>query len=117
MYANRSTDNRIGQPWSNEEDRQLLEEIGAKLDINSIASAHQRTAKGIKLRLVHNAIQAIQKGLFDTVKAADHFGISQEDIEEYNEKKEKKVRADTFKDKQPEYHEKYLGLLTEIRDS
>jgi hypothetical protein len=117
MYANRSTDNRIGQPWSNEEDRQLLEEIGSKLDISTIASAHQRTVKGIKLRLIHNAVQAVEKGLFDAEKACQHFGISRLDIEEYNAKKAKKVRADTFKDKQPEYHEKYLGLLTEIRDS
>ena len=115
--SNRSTDTRIGQPWSNEEDKQLLEEIGAKLDISEIASTHKRTVKGIKLRVIHNAVQAIEKGLFDREKAIEHFGISRLDIEEYNAKKAKKLRVDNFKDKQPEYHEKYLELLTEIKDS
>jgi hypothetical protein len=115
--VNRQTDSRIGQPWSNEEDKQLLEEIGTKIDINTIASTHKRTIKGIKLRLVHNAIQAIDKGLFDVENAAVHFGISYLDIEEQRAKKIKERNIATFKEKQPEYHEKYLELLTEIRDS
>ena len=115
--VNRQTESRIGQPWSNEEDTQLLEEIGAKIDINTIASIHKRTIKGIKLRLVHNAIHAIDKGLFDVENAAAHFGISCLDIEEQRVKKVKEMNVATFREKQPEYHEKYLELLTEIRDS
>ena len=115
--SNRSIDSRIGQPWSNEEDKQLLEEIGVKLDISEIASTHKRTVKGIKLRLIHNAIQAIEKGLFDVEHAATHYGISQLDIKEQQEKKVKEIRISTFKENQPVYHEKYLELLTEIRDS
>ena len=117
MYKVRSTDSRVGHPWSAEEDAKLLEQISNKQDISLIAESHQRTVRGIKLRLVHHAIQLIDKGVFQIETAASYFGISRLDIEDQRAKKTKEHRLTAFKERQPEYHEKYLELLTDIRDT
>jgi hypothetical protein len=117
MASTTATDSRIGQPWTADEDKQLLEEIGSKMDLTAIADIHKRTPKGIKLRLVHHAIQLIDKKVFSIETAADHFGISRLDIEDQKAKKVKETKIATFKEKQPEYHEKYLEILSDIRDT
>lgn len=41
---------RMGQPWSEDEDKRLLESIHKKRSIETIASEHQRTKGGIDSR-------------------------------------------------------------------
>ena len=43
---------KTGQPWSEEEDRQLLASFDSGRGLIEIASAHQRTQTGIRARLV-----------------------------------------------------------------
>lgn len=43
---------KAGQPWSEEEDRQLLASFDAGRGLMELASAHQRTQTGIRARLV-----------------------------------------------------------------
>lgn len=43
---------KTGQPWSEEEDRQLLAAFDAGRGLAELAGAHQRTQTGIRARLV-----------------------------------------------------------------
>jgi hypothetical protein len=43
---------KAGQPWSEEEDRQLLSSFDSGRGLIELASAHQRTQTGIRARLV-----------------------------------------------------------------
>jgi hypothetical protein len=115
--SRRPEESRIGVPWSNEEDNQLLEEIGSHMDIKEIASIHKRTPKGIKLRLIHHAVKMIETKGASLDSVAEHFNLLRTDIEEFKNKKSKEKKAADFKDKEPEYHDKYLELLTDIRDT
>lgn len=45
--------NNAGQPWSNEEDDQLIEEYNNKISLKEISKIHNRTTGAIKLRLLH----------------------------------------------------------------
>lgn len=47
---------RIGQKWSKEEQKQLLDEIASNKSIEEIAKIHKRTERGIKCELEKQAI-------------------------------------------------------------
>jgi len=115
--SRRTDDSRIGVGWSQEEDKQLFEEIGAKMDIGQIANIHKRTVKGIKLRLIHHALKMMESKGLSIETVAGHFNLLRSDIEDFRNKKTQEKKAAEFRDKKPEYHDKYLELLTDIRDT
>ncbi len=49
-YANKSYPANTGQPWTDEEETTLLEELKAQIDMDRIAAAHKRTVGGITSR-------------------------------------------------------------------
>jgi hypothetical protein len=113
----RRDESRIGVGWTQEEDNQLLEEIGTKMDLKEIANIHKRTTKGIKLRLIHHAVKMMDTKGLNIETVAGHFNLLRSDIEDFRNKKTQEKKAVDFKNKKPEYHEKYLELLTDIRDT
>jgi hypothetical protein len=44
---------RVGKPWSREEDDELKDEIRRQIDLQVIASSHQRSSGAIIARTVH----------------------------------------------------------------
>ena len=52
---------RLGAPWDDDEQKQLLKSIAKGMSINDIAKEHDRTVGGIRARLRHIAVEYYNK--------------------------------------------------------
>ena len=57
------TQSKAGNPWSNEEEQELLHELEKGMDVTAIAQVHERTIGGIKSRISHIACRMYQSGV------------------------------------------------------
>jgi hypothetical protein len=58
-----NTESRIGQPWNDSEENDILELIAQKKTYYEIADIHKRTYKGIKLRLNEISTKLYKNGM------------------------------------------------------
>ena len=114
---------KAGKKWLPEEDEELIQQATSKMDLAEIATAHQRTERGVKLRIMMHAIAHMNAQNKTIEDAADHFNITVDDLTEYQRRSEQKKQqkqdeqqASSSQPKESRPKDKYMDILTEIRD-
>jgi len=111
-YANKSYPAKSGQPWTDEEEATLLEELKAQIDMDRIAAAHKRTVGGITSRCKEIAYKMYTNHVpMDEIAVLTklHPECIQQVIDKKQEKREDK------KDKKEEKEEKEKETLQDIK--
>jgi lipase chaperone LimK len=112
---------RVGVKWTEEEDESLMDDIHKKLDINDIAKKHQRTAVGIKCRILGNSLRIMEEENISFEDVSELFHLDIEELKNYKLKQEQKAEArknkNTLKEKSPKVsNEELMSVLLEIRN-
>lgn len=111
---------RAGMKWTEEEDVELMERAVSGMDIDDIAKTHKRTVTGVKSRIMSNAL-AIAGGNNMTLEdVSNHVHIPLEELQAHKQRSDDKKaqpKKSTTKNTEPYMEgDKYMKLLTEIRD-
>jgi type IV secretory pathway ATPase VirB11/archaellum biosynthesis ATPase len=112
--------NRAGLPWTNEEHQQLLEEIDTDLTLEEIAKKHQRTPSAILQRLLFETSKRVHEHQMNIDEACESVGVSREDFDAFEKKKEQKRIKNTEAKKLPIKENKKVDsekILIEIQES
>ena len=128
LYAKMALENpaypiRMGQSWTDEEDKQLLSSIHNKKTIKIIANEHQRTVGGIQGRQQFLATQYWFNNELPIEEIVKYTGLTKLQVENAIEKKEqldelKKLKASPKKTKEitPDANAELLKQLNEKMD-
>lgn len=81
---------RAGLKWDDGEDEKMLVKIKDGTSIDDIAKEFKRTSGSIKTRIVMNAVNKIDNEGADIESVLNDYKISQEDINDYLEKKKQR---------------------------
>lgn len=88
-----------GLKWTNDDDKFLLNNAGIGMKISELAKVLKRTDGSIKTRLVINVLNETKETGEDVIVVGCKYGITDQDIKNYEEKK--KVREDKKQKKYP----------------
>lgn len=81
---------RVGMKWTENEDNLLMEYATQGMDINEIAKKHKRTATGVKMRIMTNALLIVKQDIMTMEEVSKYVNISLHDLEEFNKKQNEK---------------------------
>lgn len=81
---------RAGLKWDDGEDDKMLAKIKEGVSIDEIAKELKRTTGSIKTRIIMNAVTKIDTDDADTDTILKEYNISQDDINDYLEKKKQR---------------------------
>jgi hypothetical protein len=73
--------NNVGKSWTKTEENQLMEEIKADMDIETIAKDHGRTIKGIEMRIESIIYKKSKFDNYTNNVLANLFNKSEDDIQ------------------------------------
>jgi arsenate reductase-like glutaredoxin family protein len=86
---------RIGQPWSVDEEKQLLDELDKNIPFDEISLLHGRTVKGITCKIEHIAVKMYKcKKDMDEIKRITKLS-EDEIVESVRKSDDKKNETDT----------------------
>jgi chorismate mutase len=99
-YSNKSFPAKSGQPWTDEEEATLLEELKARTDLGHIAANHKRTVGGITARCKEMAYKMYMKHVpMDEIVTLTQ--LNPECIQQVIDKKQGKEPKEKDKEKEP----------------
>ena len=81
---------RAGLKWDDSEDENVLNKLKNGMSLDDIAKNLKRTPNSIKTRIIMNAVKLIDEEKKDKKQILSEFKITEEDINEYKEKKKQR---------------------------
>lgn len=110
-----------GLKWTEEEDKQLMEEVSDGYNIDVIANNHKRTTVGIKTRIMRNAINMLKENNMTIEEVSELVNIPINELYNYKKKLENKEtkNKETKNNKSVKTYEPkqdLMSVLVEIRD-
>jgi len=81
---------RAGLKWDDSEDENVLNKLKNGMTLDDIAKNLKRTPNSIKTRIIMNAVKMIDEDKKDQKQVLSEFKITEEDINEYKEKKKQR---------------------------
>lgn len=84
---NKEETSNAGLKWSQDDDAFLLNNAGVGMKISELAKVLKRTEGSIKTRLIINILNEAKETQVDSSTVGEKYGISKEDISNYEEKK------------------------------
>ena len=103
---------RVGMIWTDQENTELMEQAMYGKGLDEIANKHQRTIRGVKARIMSNALNIMTDKNISLEDVASLVHISVQDLVNFKQKQEKKRLGRKMNEAQPEF----MMILTEIRD-
>lgn len=103
-----------GLKWSADDDKYLIDSASAKVPLNEIAKYLKRTEGSIKTRLVISAIAKSEKDKVDIVEVCSEYGITQEDVKTYQQKKQNREERRNNQNRQDKSNSFPSGEMAEI---
>lgn len=103
-----------GLKWDPEDDKYLLESSKSGVNITDIAKHLKRTEGSIKTRLVISAIAKSEKDKVDIVEVCSEYGITQEDVKTYQQKKQNREERRNNQNRQDKSNSFPSGEMAEI---
>lgn len=113
---------KSGQPWTDEEETTLLEELKARTDIGQIATNHKRTTGGITARCKEIAYKMYMKNVpMDEIATLTqlHPECIQQVIDKKQDQPKKESKEPDFHDLKQDFHElkkDFHELKQDLRD-
>ena len=109
---------RVGMKWTTEEDTQLMESVYNQESFADIATTLKRTKTAIRSRIIQHAIVLMKSENITTEEVSKRVHISEDEIIAYKMKQDEKAttKKPSSDIKSPQTDDKYMTLLTEIRD-
>lgn len=84
---NKEETSNAGLKWSQDDDKFLLTNAGVGMRISELAKVLKRTEGSIKTRLIINILNEAKETQVESSTVGEKYGITQEDIVNYEEKK------------------------------
>ena len=81
---------RAGLKWDDSEDENVLNKLKNGMSLDDIAKNLKRTPNSIKTRIIMNAVKMIDEDKKDQKQVLSEFKITEEDINEYKDKKKQR---------------------------
>lgn len=113
--SNKSFPANSGQPWTDEEEATLLEELNNQTDMDRIAAAHKRTVGGITSRCKEIAYKMYQKNVpLDEIAILTK--LHPECIQQVIDKKQNKEPKENNKEKESPLEKNFHDIKKDLQN-